>query len=98
MGGFNPKRKMMRTKREAVFSIENENRQMIQGLVNHLNTRIAPQMTEFQKLILAMKHVLIERRLMTDLDLHQALSSIEELERMKREGLIIGEKKDEQSG
>ena len=94
MGGFNPKRKMMRTKREAMFTIENENRRMIQSIIAHLNKDVGPQIATFQKLVLAMKQVLIERRMMSDLDLQQALSAIEEFEKMKREGLILGEKKE----
>ena len=84
---------MQRTKREVLFTVESENRQLINSLAQHLDNNIGPQIVSFQKLILAMKHVLIERRLMTEYEIQSALSSIEELERMKREGLIIGEKK-----
>ena len=103
MSGFNPARKMKRTKRELLLSVESENRETIEanrrsiiGLANAHNN-LAVEVTKFQKLIFAMKQILIDRRIMSDIEIQQALASIEQFEEMKRKGLIIGEKPDEQN-
>ncbi len=94
---MNPKRQMQRSLKKEHLKAETENGKAIQAIIHHLNS-VASEIADFQKLILAMKQVLIERRLISDLDIQSALSAIAEFEEMKRKGLILGEKKDEQSG
>lgn len=98
MSGFNPARKMKRTKQELLRAVESENRNAIEAdrrtigsIVNALNG-LGGEVAKFQKLILAIKQALIDRRLISDIDIQQALASIEQFEEMKRKGLILGEK------
>ncbi len=94
---MNPKRQMQRSLKKEHLKAETQNGKAINAIIQHLNG-ITAEIADFQKLILAMKQTLIDRRLISDLDIQSALRAIEEFEEMKRKGLILGEKKDEQGG
>ena len=102
MSGFNPARKMKRTKVEQLQLIENMNRSAIEQLMNqHIEhagkfNEMVQQIIFFQKEILSIKNALKRRGIITELDVAQERSTIEELERMKSQAVILGEsKKDE---
>ena len=99
MSGYNLARKAKRTKREQAMLMENMNRNAIEQLMNQqanmgetLNMA-AVQMIEFQKEILALKNCLKRKGVITDFEVSQERSAIEELEQMKSKAIILGENK-----
>jgi len=104
MAGFNLARKMKRTKAEQLKLIENMNQDAIQqlakqhiGLVQKFN-EAGQQLMSFQKEIYSLKNALKRRGVITELDVSQERSAIEELERMQSQAVILGEGKKDERG
>jgi hypothetical protein len=81
-------RKMKRTHRQEQAAVENMNRQGLNYLLQTQEKWIQ-QFIEMQKNQLALMRVLERRGIITELEIAQELSKIEELEQMKRDAIII---------
>jgi len=84
-------RKMKRTKREQLLAVENMNADSINRIFSFAQ-QIGAQTIEFQKEILAMKRALIRKGLITELEVAQERTIIEEVKEMESKAIIIGGK------
>lgn len=99
MSGFNLERKFRRTKQEQLRTIENMNRDAIEKLAQQQMdfvekwNMLIPEILNFQREILAIKNTLKKKGIVTEFDISQERSSIEELRKMESEAIIIGGEK-----
>jgi len=88
MSGFNLKRKLKRTRQQELRVVESQNRSEIFQL-RMQQQGIIEALVGAQKTLVAMQNILKRRGAIDDLAMQQEFTAIEEMERMKRQALVI---------
>ena len=92
----NPSRKMMRTKREQAMMMENMNRQGISNILGQLQgihedqQKLLNFLGYLQREVLGIKNALMRRNIVTELEIRQELSRLDEVAHMESMALNIG--------
>jgi hypothetical protein len=85
-------RKLKRTKREQLMSLESINKDAIKILINQ-DQMLAEEVNALKKQYMAMYTILKSHRLIDDFIMSQTLKQIEEMEEMNKKAIILGNKK-----
>ena len=91
----NPLRKMKRTKREQAMMMENMNRQAISNILEQLKSlhegeqKLLNYLAFLQREMLGIKSALMRRGLITELEVQQELSKLDEMAKMEAMALDL---------
>ncbi|OGM09297.1 hypothetical protein A2Z67_05140 [Candidatus Woesebacteria bacterium RBG_13_36_22] len=84
-------RSMKRSRQERLLIAETQNKQNIDQLVVILND-LMDKMGTIQREFIALRSLLIDRRIISELELEQVKLQIKQYDEMRAKGLILGEK------
>jgi len=90
-------RSMKRSRQQKLLVVETMNKRGIDQIlliVNDLMEKLSTVQTE----VLVLRSALIDRRVISDLELEQIRLQIKQFEDMKSKGLILGEKRENERG
>jgi hypothetical protein len=87
-------RSLKRSRQKNLLAIETMNKQGINQILVIVND-LMEKLANVQREVLVLRSALIERRVISEMELEQVRLQIKQFEDMRAKGLILGEKKDE---
>ena len=87
-------RSMKRSRQQNLLAIETMNKRAIDHILLIVND-LMEKLANVQREVLVLRSALIEKRIISEMELEQVRLQIKQFEDMRSKGLILGEKKDE---
>jgi hypothetical protein len=86
-------RSMKRSRQQRLLIAETMNKRGIDGILAIVND-LMEKLVNVQREVLVLRSTLIERRIISEMELEQVRLQIKQFEDMRAKGLILGEKKE----
>ncbi len=90
------KRGMKRSRQQKLLVSEGQNKLMLDQILVIVND-LMQSLATVQREVLVMRSTLVDRRIISEMDMEQVRLQIKQFDELRAKGLILGEKGDEQS-